>query len=49
MLGQNIYTKDIAEKAVNFSQQVKSKVDNLFNVQKAANIDINKLQETLKK
>ena len=47
LLGRNLYAKEVAGKAVNIGHQVLSKVDNLFNVQKATTMDVHRLQEQL--
>jgi len=49
LLGQNIYTKEIAGQALNIGHHFKNMVGNIYNVQKASSIDVNKLQEHLNK
>lgn len=44
-LGQNIYTREMADQALTIGHRVKSRVDNMFNIQKASSIEIEKLQE----
>lgn len=38
-LGKNVYTRDIADQVVSLGAQVQGKMANLFNVQKAGQID----------
>ena len=49
LIGQNIYTREVANNALNFGHQLKNIVGNFRNVQKASTIDSNKLQEHLTK